>query len=259
PLGSSPGHWTVTAAAWVRGLLFAFEVAENGFRLGARDYRGKGCYVRLLHSLQAAEMFEEATSGTRANPANLQKFGRAVSNLASLAVKGHSEAVRLVADQLNQVQDWGVMIEDDWLILLTVHVDDLLPLGNGGQRLIDNLQRFERLSGRVQLPQASINQHEARHRSIFVLNALVATRNDLTHRGEVIHPLHRADDELAVVRLLHLTIFPDNHGSHGFGSLDVRDVEALNTTRKLGHAERILQRLLNRAGIRLHHPKALIV
>ena len=70
--------------------------------------------------------------------------------------------MRLIADQLNQVQNWRVPVQHNRVILLPVHVDDLLALGDRGQRLIDNPQLFQRACGGVQLPDAYVDQNEAR-------------------------------------------------------------------------------------------------
>ena len=57
----------------------------------------------------------------------------AVAHLAALAMVGDGEAMALVADLLDQVQHRRAAIEHDWLLLLSVDVDDLLALGDRGQ------------------------------------------------------------------------------------------------------------------------------
>ncbi len=59
----------------------------------------------------------------------------AVAHLAALAVVGDGEAVALVADLLDEVQDGRAAVEDDGVVLLAVDVDDLFALGDGGERL----------------------------------------------------------------------------------------------------------------------------
>ena len=66
------------------------------------DRRERGP-VRLLHGLQAAEMFEEAAGGGFANAGNFAKLGGAVADLTALAMKSEGKAVRFVADHLYQV------------------------------------------------------------------------------------------------------------------------------------------------------------
>jgi hypothetical protein len=50
------------------------------------------------------------------------------------------------------------MVENDGVFFLSVDVDDLFALGDRGQRLVDDLERFERLGGGVELAEAAIDQ-----------------------------------------------------------------------------------------------------
>ncbi len=94
---------------------------------------------------------------------------------------------------------------------------------------------------------------------LFFLNALVAARNHFAQGGEIVHPIHGADDELPVIGFLHAAIFPDDHGRDGFCALNVRNVEALYSPRKFGKAKRVLQCFLDGARVWLHYPEALVV
>ena len=58
------------------------------------------------------------------------QFGRAVANLAALAVEGYSEAVRLVADELDEMEHGIVMVEHNRIILLAADVNDFFALSN---------------------------------------------------------------------------------------------------------------------------------
>ena len=175
-------------------------------------------------------------------------------------MEGDREAVSFVADQLHQVQHRRVMIERDRLALLAVDVNNLLALGDRRQRLVDNLEGLERLGGGVQLAESTVDQDQAGHfLSLSLLKTLVAARDHLAHGGEIVHADHVPDDELAIVRLLHLAVFPHHHGSHRLRSLDVRNVETFDASRQLRQPERVLQRLLDRFHVRLHHAKTLVV
>ena len=61
------------------------------------------------------------------------------------------------------------MVEHYGLVFLSVDVDDFFALGDRGQRLVDDFERFERLGGGVELSQAAIDQHQAGHRLFFFL------------------------------------------------------------------------------------------
>ena len=55
-------------------------------------------------------------------------------------MEGYSEAVRFIADQLDQVKHRRMVIEGDRFIFLSRNINDFLTLGDGGQRLIDNFE-----------------------------------------------------------------------------------------------------------------------
>ena len=45
------------------------------------------------------------------------------------------EAVALVADELDEMEDGGAAVEDNGLVFVAVDVDDFFFLGDGGERL----------------------------------------------------------------------------------------------------------------------------
>ena len=72
-------------------------------------------------------------------------------------------------------------------------------------------------------------------------------------------PVDGPDDELAIVGLLHLAIFPDDHRRDGFRSLNVGDVEALDALGEFGQRERVLEGFLDGARIGLQNAETLVV
>ena len=85
------------------------------------------------------------------------------------------------------------MVERDRFVFLSVYVDDLLALGDGGQRLVDDLDRLQRLRGCVQLAQSAVDQDQAGHFLLFFLNALVAAGDDFPHGGKVVDSGYRLE------------------------------------------------------------------
>src|SRR5581483_10312023 len=74
---------------------------------------------------------------------------------AALAMERDGKTMRFVANLLDQVQDGRVAVEHERLIFLPVDVEDFLLFGDGGERLIDDLQRFKSLGGGVKLADAA--------------------------------------------------------------------------------------------------------
>ena len=204
-------------------------------------------------------MFEQPASSPRTDAGDVQQFGRTIAHLAALAVKGHGETVRLVPNQLNQVKYWRMVVEHDRFTLLSEHVNDFFALGNRSQRLVDDLKRGQRFGSGVQLTQSTVDQHQTRHRLLFFLQTFVSARHHLAHGSEVIDAVDAADNELAVIGFFHAAVFPDHHRSYSLRALNMRNIEALDAAGQFRHAQRVLQRFLNRFCVRLHHPEALVV
>src|SRR5690349_7262346 len=109
---------------------------HDRFRLRAGHDGRESSRIGLLNRLYAAEVFEQTPGRARSYSRNFQQFGGAVAHLAAFAVEGDGEAVGFVADLLHKVQDGRVVVERDRFIFLSVDVDDLLALGDGGEWLV---------------------------------------------------------------------------------------------------------------------------
>jgi len=70
------------------------------------------------------------------------------------------EAVTLVADELDEMKDRGAAVEDNGLVFVAVEIDDFLALGDGGQRLRGQPERFQRFGSGVELAQATVDEDE---------------------------------------------------------------------------------------------------
>src|ERR1022692_1060049 len=152
-----------------------------------------------------------------------------------------------------------MMVEHYRVVFLSVDVDDLFSLGDSGQRLVDDFKRFEGLGSGVELSEAAVDQHQAGRGLFFFLLTLVTARDYLAHGGEIVHAGDGLDDELAIVRLFHLAVFPDHHRGYRFRSLNVRNVETLDALGQLGQRERVLEGFLNGARIWLENAETLVV
>ena len=104
----------------------------DGFGRFAGDDGGEGFGGGLLDVAQAAEVGEQTLAGLGAYAGDGEQFGVAVAHGAALAMVTDGEAVALVADELDEMEDGGAAVEDDGLLLVAVEVDDLFSLGDGG-------------------------------------------------------------------------------------------------------------------------------
>ena len=151
-------------------------------------------------------------------------------------MEADGEAVRLVADPLQELEPRVVPREDDGP-RPPRHEHLLLPLrerDHGHARQVERLHRGDR---RCELALAAVDHDEVRRRRerLVVLvrgrafgKACEAPRDHLPHRGEVVHPLLAADRELAVVRLLRQPVLEDDERADVVLPHRRRDVEALD-------------------------------
>ena len=162
---------------------------------------------------------------------------------AALAVEGDGETVRLVANLLDEVQQRRMARQADRLVFLPEHVEDFLFLGDGGDGLVDDFEFLEGFGGGVQLAEAAVDQDQAGHGPPSRPAGGVTAVDDFAHGGEIVVAPFAADDELAVVGFLHAAVFPDDHGGHGVGALDVGDVEALDALGRRGQSQSAIRAL----------------
>ncbi len=80
------------------------KMSQNGISLRPVYDGGECCRVRLLDGLQAAKMLQQSPGGERTDSGYVEQLGLAIAYLAPLAMEGHGETVRFIANQLHQVQ-----------------------------------------------------------------------------------------------------------------------------------------------------------
>jgi hypothetical protein len=88
---------------------------------------------------------------------------------AALPMKTHSEAVRFIANLLDEMKDRRVALQPNGLILLAEDINNFFLLGNAGDRLVDDFQLFERRRSRVQLADPAVDQDQSRERFLLFL------------------------------------------------------------------------------------------
>ena len=114
----------------------------------------------MLDVAEAAEVGEEALAGLRAYAGDVEELGVAVAHGAALAMIADGEAMALVADELDEMQDRRAAVEDDGLVFVAVDVDDFFALGDGGQGLDGEAEGFESFGGGVELAEAAVDEDE---------------------------------------------------------------------------------------------------
>ena len=86
------------------------------------------------------------------------------------------EAVALVADELDEMQDRRAAVEDDGLVFVAVEIDDFFALGDGGERLRREAEGFEGFGGGVELAEAAVDEDERGESGWVLLARVIAIR-----------------------------------------------------------------------------------
>jgi hypothetical protein len=116
-----------------------------------------------------SEIPEQFLSRARADAGNVFQPCLNRAFRAALPMKTHGEAVRFIADLLDEMKDRGVMFQPDGLILLAEDKNNLFLFGNAGDGLIDDFEFFERRCGRMKLADSAIDQDQPRKRFLLFL------------------------------------------------------------------------------------------
>ncbi len=151
------------------------------------------------------------------------------------------EAVRLVANLLDEQQGRRVRRQRDWIDVLA-RVNQLFLLRDAERHEVREAQLFERRVRRAQLAFPTVDDDEIRKGTALFEQLSVTTLDDLVHRREVV--LRGASDaEFSILAFAHASVFAHDHRRHGFAALNRRDVEALDSPRQRGQLQHRLQRL----------------
>src|SRR5262245_20710187 len=219
---------------------------------------------RLRHALQAPEIPQQPLFQFLADAGNRSQLGGEVPRRAPLPVEADGEAVGLVADRPDQPHDGRSLFEKDGLVFPTLdqQMADLFVaparFDNAGDRQVRQPQLVQRGGGERQLPLAAVNEDQIRQPLLFLQQARIAPIDGFAHRGEIVRALDRLDDELAVVRLLHLAVFANDHPRDVLRALNVRDVKRLDPVRVRRQTQNILQFGQDLRPIGLDDPEALV-
>lgn len=104
----------------------------------------------------------------------------------ALPVESHGEAMSLVSNLLDQVQDRRTVVQSNRFVFSPVNVQNLFLLRDARERLINHLERLQSFRSRVQLPDASVDEHKAGHRFLVGKNPSVPPGNHFAHACKIV-------------------------------------------------------------------------
>src|SRR5579871_3184152 len=204
--------------------------------------------ARTQDSLQSSELAQQRSALDWPQPRNALEYRLAVA-LGSLAsVTGDSEAMRLIAHALDEMQRAGVRWQDERRI--AVRQEELLlagpsigALGDPDERDARYTELLEHARGLCELALPPIDQQHIGRIDLTVPHPLVAPGERLMHGRVVIARLDSRDVEAPVLPLEGALGSEHDAGGDRIGASRVADVEALEALRRERQTERIAQLL----------------
>src|SRR5882672_9021209 len=151
------GLTCMSSSNWLY-LRVAFQVLDDSLRIFSRHQLAQFLHSRSLNIGDTSKFPKQFLRGPCPHSRDILERCFRLPFAAPLPVEGHREPVSLVPDLLNQVEDRRVALQHDGFVLLPKDVEDLYVFCDAGHRLIDDLQRLQRLGGRVKLADPAINQ-----------------------------------------------------------------------------------------------------
>src|ERR1700687_1145918 len=163
-LGNTDSH---PSSCSVRSSRLMEEIIDlaRGFRIDAGDLlqiRNRSAFDRLERS----EMPQQRPLAGRADPGDLLQPGLADVAPPPLAMRSDREAMRLIAQALDEIEHRVARLEPEGLA--AGHEERLAPgvpigaLGDGDQRHVVHAELAERLARGIELPEPTVDQHEIR-------------------------------------------------------------------------------------------------
>ncbi len=87
--------------------------------------------ARSLNVGHAPEFAQEFLGGTRTDAGNFAQGRLGLALAATEPVEGNGEAVGLVANLLDEVEDWGVAVEYAGFVFLAENIENFFFFGDG--------------------------------------------------------------------------------------------------------------------------------
>src|SRR5262249_687770 len=215
------------------------ELAADAFDLG------QVLDARAHHALESSEARQQLLAPLRAHAGDALERGRGAGLGAPRAVPGDREAVRLVADVLDQVETGMIGRQPERTLadpqLLQPGLA-LRTLGDADEGDVGKPDLGERRPRRPDLPLAPVDEDRVGRDALPARDASVAARERLVERAVVVARREALDVVAAVFAPAH--VHPIVHHARRDRRLAhrVADVEALDALRAVGQPQRFAER-----------------
>src|SRR5215472_11389355 len=101
-----------------------FQARQNFFGAFSRNDGTQFFYARTLNIGDASKLLEQFLRGRWPNAGDFMECAMGLALAAALTVKSDGKAMCFIADLLNKMQHGGVMLQNDWFVLLAEDEED---------------------------------------------------------------------------------------------------------------------------------------
>src|SRR2546428_2961894 len=201
--------------------------------------------ARADHALQPAEPRQQLPAALGADPGDALQGGSRAAPGAARTVAGDGEAVRLVADSLDQVQAGMVgrkphrALPDPQLLETRF---SLRPLGDADQRDVGEARLGQRLFRRAHLPLAAVDEDQVRGDALPARDPAVAARERLRERPVIVARRDAVDVVAAVFAAAHVHAVVYHARRYRRLAHGVTDIETFDSLHRIRESESFAQR-----------------
>src|SRR5712692_1763973 len=201
--------------------------------------------ARADHALQPAEPRQQLPAALDADSGDALQGGSRAAPGAARTVAGDGEAVRLVADSLDQVQAGMVgrkphrALADPQLLETRL---SLRPLGDADQRDVGEARLRERLFRRAHLPFASVDEDQVGGDALPARDPAVAARERLRERAVIVAGRDALDVIAAVFAATHVHSVVYHARRYRRLAHRMTDIETFDSLHRLRESQPFAQR-----------------
>src|SRR5713101_7294596 len=201
--------------------------------------------ARADHALQPAEPRQQLPAALDADSGDALQGGSRAAPGAARTVAGDGEAVRLVADSLDQVQAGMVgrkphrALADPQLLETR---PSLRPLGDADQRDVGEARLRQRLFRRAHLPFAAVDEDQVRGDALPARDPAVAARERLRERPVIVAGRDALDVVAAVFAAAHVHAVVYHARRYRRLAHRMTDIETFDSLHRLRESQPFAQR-----------------
>ena len=179
------------------------------------------------HTIHASKSLQEHLFSLFPNPWNFVELGMHDPLPSPLSMILDSKSVGLIANALDKLEGRCVVIQSNRVTF--GRKDDLFSFRDGGGGNVNEPHFPQHFLHCPELPLPPINENKIRENRCFGLKPCIATANHFLKRQIIVLSMNGPNPKSTIFVPTEPLRFPYDHGAHCFTSLEMGDIERLDT------------------------------